>query len=289
MTTTYGLARFWNGTHSRTEPGLEISALGWLDVTDNCAYALSIEQSPPTGPAPDQELTRIDIYLDQVTRVVQQHALSPLRYVVTDGYDSKQKFLAGLQALGLHQIGTWRRDANLRSRYDGPPRPGPGRPKPYDGNVQWADLSRFVQVASGDEGIVLYTQVVNYVQGQCNVRVVVVVETSTNRSAVLFSTDIDLAAARLYRYDKARFQIEFLFRDAKQFTGLTDCQARSQAKLAFHFNMSLLAVTFATLEARQDAHDQLPSFSMASLKRRYFNQHLIDRILTILAEGTRLR
>ena len=67
---------------------------------------------------------------------------------------------------------------------------------------------------------------VNYVQGKCNVRVVVAVETSTNRSAVLFSPDIDLAAARLYRYYKARFQIEFLFRDAKQFTGLTDGQAR---------------------------------------------------------------
>jgi hypothetical protein len=284
---TYGLARFWTGTHSRTEPGREISALGWLDVTDNRAYALSIAQTPPPGPAPDQELTRIDIYLDQVTRVVQPHALSPLRYVVTDGYYSKQKFLAGLQALGLHQIGKLRRDANLRYLYDGPPHPGPGRPKQYDGKVQGADLSRFVQGASGDEGIVLYTQVVNYVQGQGNVRVVVV-EPSTNRFAVLFSTAIDLAAARLYRYDKARFQIEFLCRDAKQFTGLTDCQARSQSKLAFHVKMSLLAVTFAKLEARQDAHNQLSSSSMASLKRRYFNQHLIDRILTILAEGTRL-
>jgi hypothetical protein len=154
--------------------------------------------------------------------------------------------------------------------------------------VRWADLARFVQVASGDEGIVLYTQVVNYVQGKGNVRVVVVVETSTNRSAVLISTDIDLAAARLYRSFKARFQSDCLFRDAKQFTGLTDCQARSQAKLVFHFNMSLLAVTFATLEARQDAHDQLPAFSMASRKRRYFNQHLMDRMLTVLAEGTRL-
>jgi DDE superfamily endonuclease len=95
---TDGLARFWNGTHSRTAPGLEISALGWLDVTDTCAYALSIEQTPPPGLAPDQELTRIDSSLDQVTRVVQQQALSPLRDVVTDGDDNKQKFLAGVQA-----------------------------------------------------------------------------------------------------------------------------------------------------------------------------------------------
>jgi len=285
---TYGLARFWNGTQSRTEKGLEISALGWLDVTDNCAYMLSVAQTLPVGPATDQEATRIDLYLDQVTRVVQQHALYPLRYVGTDGYYSKQKFLAGIRALELHQIGKLRSDANHRYLYTGPPRSGPGRPKQYDGKVQWADLARFEQVACGDEGIVLYTQVVNHVQFKRNVRVVVVVETCTNRSALLFSTDIDLAAARLYSYYKARFQIEFLFRDAKQFTGLSDCQARSPAKLAFHFNMSLMAVTFAKLEARQDTHDQRPSFSMASLKRRYFNQHLIDRILTTLAEGTTL-
>jgi DDE superfamily endonuclease len=285
---TYGLARFWNGTHSRTEKGLEISALGWLDVTDNCAYVLSVEQTPPTGHAAAQEATRIDIYLDQVTRVVQQHALYSLRYVVTDGYYSKQKFLTGVRSLGLHQIGKLRRDANLRYLYNGPPRSGPGRPKQYDGKVHWADLARFEQVASGDDGIVLYTQVVNHVQFKCNVRVVVVVETCTNRSALLFSTDIALAAARLYGYYKTRFQVEFLFRDAKQFTGLSDCQARSQAKLAFHFNMSLMAVTFAKLEARQNANDPLTTFSMASLKRRYFNQHLIDRILSTLAKGTTL-
>lgn len=285
---TYGLARFWNGTQSRTEKGLELSALGWLDVTDNCAYILSVEQTPPTGSATAPETTRIDIYLDQVTRVVQQHALYPLRYVVTDGYYSKQKFLVGIRALDLHQIGKLRRDANLRYLYDGPPRSGPGRPKPYDGKVHWSELSRFERMASGDAGIVLYTQVVNHVQFKCNVRVVMVVDTGTHRSALLFSTDVDLTAERLYGYYKARFQIEFLFRDAKQFTGLSDCQARSQAKLAFHFNMSLMAVTFAKLEARQDAYDQLTGFSMASLKRRYFNQHLVDRILTILAEGTTL-
>jgi hypothetical protein len=85
--------------------------------------------------------------------------------------------------------------------------------------------------------------------------------------------------ARLYDYDTARFQIEFLCRDAKQFTGLNDCQARSPAKLAFQFKMSLTAVTCAKLEARQETHDQLPACSMASLKRRSFNQQLIDRIL----------
>ncbi len=62
---TYGLDRFWNGSHSRTEKGLEISALAWLDLTANCAYCLSAEQTPPADKATDAEATRIDVYLEQ--------------------------------------------------------------------------------------------------------------------------------------------------------------------------------------------------------------------------------
>lgn len=82
---TYGLDRFWNGSHSRTEQGLEISVLAWLDISANCAYCLSVEQTPPTGKATDQDDTRIDVYLDQLTRVVSEQELGALRYVVTDG------------------------------------------------------------------------------------------------------------------------------------------------------------------------------------------------------------
>ena len=167
----------------------------------------------------------------------------------------------------------------------GPKCPGPGRPKTYDGKVNWSDLSRLEKVETEDDHIVLYHQLLNHVQFQCNLRVVVVVDTHCNRRAVLFSTDVALDALTLYRYDKARFHIEFLCRDAKQFTGLTDCQARSQAKLDFHFNVSLTAVSLAKLEARQRNGQAALSFSMASLKRRAFNQHLIDRICEHLAKG----
>jgi len=178
----------------------------------------------------------------------------------------------------LHQIGKLRADAHLRYLYQGPKRPGPGRQKTYDGKVNWSDLSRFERLDTEDEHIVLYHQVLNHVQLKRDLQVVVVVHTQRHRYAVLFSTDGDLEPQRLYRYDKARFQIECLFRDAKQCTGLSDCQARSKAKLDLHFNASLSAVTFAKLEARHQHGNGDQAFSMASLKRRAFNQHLIDRI-----------
>jgi DDE superfamily endonuclease len=285
---TYGLDRFWNGSHSRTEKGLEISTLAWLDMTENCAYCLSVEQPPPTDKTTDAEATRMDIYREQLAHVVSEHQLSHLRYVVTDGYYSKQKCTEGVRDLGLEPIGKLRIAANLRDLYQGPKRPGPGRPKTYDGKVHWDDLSRFDQVATDDDEIVLYQQVLNHVPYQCHLRVVLVVDTEHHRRAVLFSTEVDLDALTIYRYDKARFPIEFLFRDAKQFTGLTDFQARSQAKLNVHFNASLSAVTLAKLEARQPNGDAASVFSMASLKRRAFNPHLMERISQHVAQGHRL-
>ena len=73
----------------------------------------------------------------------------------------------------------------------------------------------------------------NHVQLKCNLQVVVVVHTQRNRYAVLFSTDVALEPQRLYRSDQARVQSAILFRDAKQCTGLSDCQARSKAKRDF--------------------------------------------------------
>ena len=134
------------------------------------------------------------------------HQLQHLRSVITDGYDSKRKFLDGVCALGMHQIGKLRRDANLRYLYQGPGRPGPGRPKTYDGKVHFDDLSRFACVTSEDDAVVLYHQVLNHVHLRRNLRVVLAVDTHSQRQAVLFSTDTDMDAQALYRSYKARFQ-----------------------------------------------------------------------------------
>ena len=285
-THTYGLDRFWNSRHQRSEKGLEVSAIAWLDITDTCAYGLSVEQTPPSDKTAEAQGTRINAYLEQLRGVVVDHDLTPLRYVITDGYYSKRKFLDGVRALGLHQIGKLRHDAKLRYLYRGPSRSGPGRPKTYDGKVLWDDLSRFERVPSDDDATtVLYHQVVNHVHLRRNLRVVLAVDARTQRRAVLFSTDTDLDAQTIYRSYKARFQIEFLFRDAKQFTSLSGSQARSRAKLKFHFNASLSALTLGKLEARQQSGGSPAGFSMASVKRRAFNEHLLERISRHLAQG----
>jgi len=105
--------------------------------------------------------------------------------------------------------------------------------------------------------------------------------------ALLFSTDTTIAPIRPYEYYKSRFQIEFIFRDAKQFTGLCDCQSRRQKALDFHFNASLAALNLAKLEQQQSQPDtgedsQPLSFSMATYKRLALNGHLLERFISML-------
>lgn len=78
--------------------------------------------------------------------------------------------------------------------------------------------------------------------------------------------------------------IEFIFRDAKQFTGLSDCQSRKKEALGFHFNASLATLNLARVEA-VNAHQSTDRlvFSMASRKQLAFNERFIKVISEQLA------
>ncbi len=94
-----------------------------------------------------------------------------------------------------------------------------GARRKYDGKVDLNNLSRMEYVGEVDEDLCLYSQIVWHVSLKRKIRIVYLVNTSDpkkTRVALLFSTDINLSAESLYAYYKARFQIEFIFRDAKK-------------------------------------------------------------------------
>jgi hypothetical protein len=189
--------------------------------------------------------------------------------------------------LELHLVSKLRIDANMRYCYTGAQKSRGARRK-YDGKVDLNDLSRMEYVGEIEEDLCLYSQVVWHVSLKRKIRIVYLVNTSDpkkTRVALLFSTDINISAESLYAYYKARFQIEFIFRDAKQFTGLCDCQSRNESSLDFHFNVSLAALNIAKydqLPAQSEDDAEPLSFSMATYKRRAFNQHLLERFISML-------
>jgi hypothetical protein len=166
--------------------------------------------------------------------------------------------------------------------YTGPPKDGPGRPKQYDGKVDWDDQEaltrRFDEVGRlpDQPEVRVLTTVANSPHFGRDLRVVLLIGPDKEEQVILASTDTNQPAEEIARYYRLRYQIEFVIRDAKQHTGLTHCQARSQEKLDFHLNMSVAAVNILRLLA------QKAECSLRTYRREAYNRLLIGRLFSKL-------
>jgi DDE superfamily endonuclease len=287
---TFGLGHFFNGCANRAERGLEISTLAVVDVTRRCAFTLAAAQTPPgedTTKA-EQDETRVDFYTQQLR--AHRHRLPPsVTYHCVDGYYAKKKYIDEVVRLDLHAITKLRSDADCVFLYTGPHPKRRGARRKYDGKVNFQDLSRFEDLGTREDEphLHLYTAVVWHKTLKRRLRLVVLLnrkDPAKPRFIVLGSTDPALNGHKLIDLYAARCQIEFLFRDSKQFTGLLDCQARAAAALDFHFNASLATLNVVRAEALRVQQDQEPHvFSMASWKQCQFNERLLDVFMEKLA------
>ena len=149
-----------------------------------------------------------------------------------------------------------RQDANLKYLYQGPRRPGPGRHKTYDGKVNPLErsLNYFTSSETLEDGAELWTAVVWSVSLERRIRLVCLVRMvdEKERYILLFSTDVNLSASNILAYYRARFQIEFIFRDARQYTGMVHNQSRNLEAIDAHVNGSLTALNLAKATLRQE-------------------------------------
>lgn len=291
---TYGKGYFWNGSNSRAEKGLEIGLLGVIDINYNTAYPISGKQTPPIATSKKDKDTliiegnRIDAYLNHI-KEHQQYLPSQVKILAVDSYFSKEKFVTGIVDLGLDLVGKLRIDARLRFLYKGE-QSGIGRPKKYNQFVNVNDFEKleFVEDLKSDDGkkLKLYTAIVNSVSLKRDIRIAVIIDVNKDKKAqaIFFSTNIHQSASDIIVCYKARYQIEFIIRDGKGFTGLNDCQARSKEKLNLHFNASLAALNLTKIVDRinQEKNMTKNSFSMASWKRKFYNEKLINSIFSML-------
>lgn len=274
---TYGLAWFWNGCASRSERGLEVSALALID-TQGQAMALTAQQTP----ALTTDASRLAFYLDQLERS-KPYWPEGLRYAVFDGLYTTHDFVAGVCETGLEMVGKLRHDADLKYLYTGEQK-ATGRKRKFDGKVFYDDVSRFEPLGEIEPGFHAWVQTLWHVSLKRPLRVVLLLNAKQREKqshVLLFSTDLTLAGQKLIQYYGARFGIEFLFRDAKQHLGFKDCQARNQKALDFHFNLSLSALNLAKAEALKAVEPGQPLvFSLYSQKCRAFNECLMDRVFS---------
>ncbi len=275
---TYGKGCFWSSKDGRSKPGLEIGCLSLIDVTDATAYHIEAVQTPVDG-----RQSRMQHYVN----IIKKHStrlLGYTRYLAVDGYFMKKTFVDPVLSMGLQVITRMRPDANLQYLYKGPQQKGRGRKRAYDGkvNVTQIDRRRW-KYGYEDDHVKVFELICRCVTLKRNVKVVLLQNKATGAQVILLSTDMELNAKTIVEYYSLRFQIEFLIRDAKQYTGLAECQAVSETKLYNHFNLSLMSVSLMKLTCWATLSDKehIP-FSIRSIRTWLYNKYLTETIFSNL-------
>ena len=169
----------------------------------------------------------------------------------------------GIKEHGFNLVSRFRDTANLHYVYMGSRSKKRGRPKTLDGKINYKklDLTRMVEMhVDGLEGNA-YTLIAYSKALKLKVRLVIwMIPNGIHQ--LFFSTKTSMSGEDVLRTYRSRFQIEFCFRDAKQFTGLTHCQARHKNQLDFSYNASFASQNVAKVMMKENG---LP-YSMASFK-----------------------
>jgi putative transposase len=218
------------------------------------------------------ELVRIQTALKSLLETIGEH-VSPA-YVVMDGHFGNYPSACMVRQTALHLISKMRSDAALYVPFDDDHKKC--GPKPRYGakiDVRTIDDKYLKETTIEDD---LRT---NVYQGQFfnkefdfPLNVVVIVKTNVNTAAqahvILFSTDLEQSYDKIIKYYSLRFQIEFNFRDAKQYWGLEDFMNVKEMAVANAANLALFMVNFSAALAEPFCH-QNPDFSVLDLKSQY--------------------
>jgi Transposase DDE domain len=280
---TPGVGYFWSGSSSKMKWGLELSALGILDIENHTAMHYDAVCSQPIK---GEENLRA--YYARLITSQAKELLSVTKYIAFDAYFSKKPFVDAICDAELILISRMQRGSYMRYAYLGEQRGGQGAHKKFDGKVDETKPcpKHFTIIEQRDEQVV-YEGVVHIRALKRWCKVVILHNLTPGVSApksvfVYFATDVNLTGAKVLEYYQNRYQIEFNFRDAKGHPGLENCQSRQQKAINFHFNhvMTTLNIAKAVYWLAVPKEQRGP-FSMADIKTKHINELLLDRIISI--------
>lgn len=274
---TAHVGRFWSGCASAVKHGLEILGVGLIDADiRDCVMLRAVQTRSP------KELKARDMTLPQwYIHVLEKLAAKLLRItdvVVADAAFSNLGFVDGLEALGFRLVSRLRSDAVLFYPYLGSRSGKRGRPKQYDGKIDFAnpDKSRMERIPGDPSKGEAYHLAAWSKALKRKVRLVVIYSAEGSHT-LLFCTDPDMPGVDVLDFYRTRFQIEFCYRDGHQFAGLLDCQGRSEEALDFAFNASLAAVNAVKVLRKETGTDM----SIGRIKSLMVNSYFLRRFFDV--------
>ena len=201
------------------------------------------------------ELLRIRNMIKKQLRILQP--LVRVRRIALDGHFGNNNALQMVQQCGLDLISKLRADSALYFLYTGSQK-NRGPRKKYGSKVVYDKIpEKYLVSQKIEKGILTNTYQAKMLHKSFAQVLNVVIITKTNLKTgnfahiILFSSDMELSYEKIIDYYSLRFQIEFNFRDAKQFWGLEDFMNIKKVPLTNALNLSLFMVNLSQVLLRE--------------------------------------
>jgi len=201
------------------------------------------------------ELLRIQKAVRKQLRILLP--LVQIRHIALDGHFGNNNALQMVLQCKLHLISKLRADSALYFLYDGPQK-SKGRKRKYGKKVDYRNIPAKYLVSRLTEGCIetkIYQGEMLHKSFAQKINIVIITNTNLTTGAfahvILFSSDLELSYEKIIDYYSLRFQIEFNFRDAKQFWGLEDFMNIKEVPLTNALNLSLFMVNLSQVLLRE--------------------------------------
>src|SRR5262245_27455479 len=233
------------------------------------------------------ELSRLTALLDALLKRIA--GVIPLTYLVLDGHFGNHNALHMARQSHLHLISKLRYDAALYFPYAGPyASRGPRRK--YGSKVEYGNLPAQYLKETTVEGHIqtrVYQAQLLHKEFAQRLNVVIIIKmnlrTHARAHVILCSSDLTLGYAPLVDDYSLRCQIEFNFRDAKQYWGLEDFMNVTPTGVTNAANLSWFMVNVA-YRLQADARQCDPDYSILDLKADGRGYKYVEETIQIIPE-----
>jgi putative transposase len=212
-----------------------------------------------------------------------------LTYVVLDGHFGNHHALHMARQCNLHLISKLRSDSALYLPYTGL-YAGRGPHRMYGSKLDYRSIPEKYLKATTVEGHLqnrIYQAHLLHKEFSQALNVVIIVKMNLQTHAwahvILFSSDLDLPYDRLRDYYCLRFQIEFNFRDAKQYWGLEDFMNVTKTAVTNAANLALFMVNVSHRLLR-DLRQSDPASGILDLKAQCRGYKYVTETIKMLPE-----
>ena len=216
----------------------------------------------------------IQTHLDRLTKRMSKTL--PVTYLALDGAFGHNDALQMTRQCNMHLISKLKCNSALYFPYQGPYQ-GRGQRRIYGDKLNYDAIPEAYLKNTTRQGTIqtdIYHMTMRHETFADPITVVIIIKTHTNTHqkahVVLFSSDLDLAYDKLIDYYSLRFQIEFTFRDAKQYWGLEDFMNITQTAVHNGANLAFFMVNLAHIFIQQARRDTgIPNWSVKDLKAHF--------------------